>query len=286
MSRPSQRGCGKSQPAAIHCGTNRPKPAVYAAVMPETISPFAETGAAVVVTKQRRPALRFEVAAGKRMVLRQQDRAVLFAQAHRWNYGVEVYRTGAFRSPLPPLRSVQVRRIADPEPGSPAWLSRWAHEFLTMLSAAEIGPLHEGRWRVQPRVLPRYCLGADLVVDYPAAELDWFGGWHGVLPLRELPHRDTGRVKAYRKHARDRILAPLLLWWVSGIDGYMLLDGHSRLVAAQAERISPTVLVLTVSPDAELREESRTRAWTLPGGATGWEDQVARDAPRWTRSLL
>jgi hypothetical protein len=246
------------------------------------MSQGAGTGAVVTIAERRTPALRFEVTAGKRMVLRQRDRAVLFARADRENHGIDVYRTGTYQSPIPPLRSTQMRQFAAAEAGTPAWASRWAHRFLAWLGVAENGPLHQGDWLLEPRVLPPYCLGTDLVVDHPAAHLDWLGqGWNGVLPLHALPHVDAGRVRAYRKHARDRTIAPLLLWWISGIDGYLLLDGHSRLAAAHAEQISPSVLVLAASPFADEPEPGRTRAWILPGGPASWQEQAEQHAPGW-----
>ncbi len=42
-------------------------------------------------------------------------------------------------------------------------------------------------------------------------------------------------MKAYRKHVRDGTLAPVLLWWVPFLDGWLILDGHDRAVAALAE---------------------------------------------------
>jgi hypothetical protein len=53
-----------------------------------------------------------------------------------------------------------------------------------------------------------------------------------------------GRVKAYRKQARDGTLPPVLLWWVSGLDRHLVLDGRARLAAAIAESTAPPVLHL------------------------------------------
>jgi hypothetical protein len=226
---------------------------------------------------ERRPGLRFEVATGNRMLLRQRDEVVFFARVHPRNYGIDVHRTGAYESPLAPTPAELARRFANSEQGSPAWLDRWSHHFATGLVAAERGPLHGGTWALKPRALPAYCLTADLVADFPDAHLDWFGqGWNGLLPLRELAHRDSARVKAYRKQANDGLLAPIVLWWASGLDGYLLLDGHSRLVAAQAEQIRPEVLVLSLSAASEPDDDRRTRAWPVTGGAEAWERDASR----------
>jgi hypothetical protein len=85
-----------------------------------------------------------------------------------------------------------------------------------------------------------------IVEGDPDGYLDWFvhnGSWE-ILPLRAMPGADDPRVKAYRKQAREGILPPVLLWWVSGIDSYLILDGHARLAAAVAESVEPAVLEL------------------------------------------
>ncbi|GAA1899682.1 hypothetical protein GCM10009837_22870 [Streptomyces durmitorensis] len=66
-----------------------------------------------------------------------------------------------------------------------------------------------------------------------------------------MPDADDPRVKAYRKQARDGTLPPVLLWWVSGLDSHLVLDGHARLAAAIAESVEPAVLELqrTASQD-------------------------------------
>lgn len=214
----------------------------------------AEGGLELVVTGRTMPDLRLEVAPGGRLLLRQQSRLVLLGKVHGWNYGVHVYRTGDYVSPLPPLRAEHARRVTPP--GSAAWFDRWAHQFASRLDDADTGPLHNGFWILHPRRLPPYCLRDDLTEDYPAAYLDWLGeGWNGVLPLRQLPDAGAARVKAYRRQAREQVLPPILLWSVSGFDGYLLIDGHCRLAAALAEGIEPSVLVLAIGSDSEIGHE-------------------------------
>jgi hypothetical protein len=65
-----------------------------------------------------------------------------------------------------------------------------------------------------------------------------------LLPLGPVPGPDEGRVKAYRKLARDGLLPPVLTWWASGLQALVVLDGLCRLAAAQAQGIPATILVL------------------------------------------
>jgi hypothetical protein len=266
-----------------------------------------EVGGAVSlrVTHGRPPGLRFEVASGNRLLLRQGNDVVLFSRTDPRYWCVRVYRTGAYQSIIPPLRADQGRRPA----GS------WEHRFAGWLDAAGEGPLYEGRWLLHLRQVGTQRLCGDLVRTYPAGELDWLDGWNGVVPLRMLPEPDSARVKAYRRQAREQTLPPLLLWWVSGLDGFLLLDGHARLVAAHAERVEPAVLTVAAVDERHSYEparkafvekiargvpgaeraleslenraateqppESRTRAWPLLGGAAEWDRLVAGKAPGW-----
>ena len=55
------------------------------------------------ISAPARPALRFE-AAGRRLLLRQDEDVALLAAVHDEHHGVGYLRTNLFRSPLPPLR--------------------------------------------------------------------------------------------------------------------------------------------------------------------------------------
>jgi hypothetical protein len=111
-----------------------------------------------------------------------------------------------------------------------------------------------------------------VVPGHPDGYIDWFvhsWSWE-VLPMRPLPEADSGRVTAYRKQARAGILPPLLLWWVSGFDCHLLLDGHARLAAAIAEDVEPPVLVLRRTVPRDERERGEEEA------ALAYEAELAR----------
>ncbi|MEU6877330.1 hypothetical protein [Streptomyces sp. NPDC046712] len=187
------------------------------------------------------PPLRMEMTDGRRMLLRQDDRPVLLARVDEDRGGVRVHRREGYRSPLPPIRADEARRGPD-----------WAHRYAGWLEAAEESPLHEGRWVLTAReVFPPYVWRGDLLTAWPDGHLDWNDGWNGVIPLRPPSAPDAPRVKAYRKQARDGSLAPVLLWWVTAFDGWLLLDGHDRAVAALAEGRDPRTIVLARGEDED-----------------------------------
>jgi hypothetical protein len=206
------------------------------------------TGLSLEVTGRRRPGLCL-FSAGRRLLLAQQSRPVLLAAVDEQYYGVDFWRTDDYRSLLPPLRAETGRALG----GRP---DRWAYRFADHLLDAPDSPLHDGRWLLSPDSpllhwnhgrRPQAAYWASMLVEgHPHGYIDWFmhnGSWE-ILPLRPLPEADDSRVKAYRKQARDGTLPPVLLWWVSGLDCHLVLDGHARLAAAIAESTAPSVLHL------------------------------------------
>lgn len=189
------------------------------------------------------PPLRFERIATRRWVLRQGASELIDAwpEGEGCCYDLHLRRVPGYRSPLPPLSAAAMRTGAD-----------WPHRYAAWLEESGLGPLHHGRWRMTSRTgFTPGIWEQDLVRDWPDATLEIYcgGGWHGVLPLRPLSPPDAARVKAYRKHAREGTLAPVLLWWVTFLDGWLLLDGHDRAAAALAEGMRPTCVELARVPD-------------------------------------
>ncbi|MBY8881065.1 hypothetical protein [Actinacidiphila acidipaludis] len=189
------------------------------------------------------PGMRFESRRDGAWVLRQGERPLIRARVEGDGCcrDLRLHRFTGFRSPLPPVSAAAMRTGPD-----------WPHRYALQLEDTENGPLHGGRWRLTAR--RHFAPGiwsADLVQDWPHATLELLcgGGWHGILPLRPLPSPDAPRVKALRKHAREGTLAPVLVWWISFLDGWVLLDGHDRAVAALAEGMQPQGVELARVPD-------------------------------------
>lgn len=64
----------------------------------------------------------------------------------------------------------------------------------------------------------------------------------GAIPLRQASPTDSGRVKWYRKLAREGRLPPVFLYHHVGLISWLLIDGHDRLLAARLEGITPTFI--------------------------------------------
>lgn len=189
------------------------------------------------------------LSAGPRLQVSQLSRSVLLAVVDEQLQGVDFWRADEYRSFVPPLRADTGRALA----GSP---ERWAHRFAQYLVDSPDSPLHGGRWLLSCDSPLRRWRHAEtshadywssmLVEGHPDGYIDWFLHSHSweILPLRPMPNTDDSRVKAYRKQAREGTLPPVLLWWISGLDCHLILDGHARLAAAIAESVEPPLLQL------------------------------------------
>jgi len=283
------------------------------------------------VARPGRAVLRVEAAGSRLMVVRQGGEVVLLAAVDDDRGGVEYARTGRFRSPVPPVRRAHAAALAAGGTGSD-WQARWAHYFATTLTAAPAGPLQAGRWAICGGDTRPWTYGPELgpaqrwqriLLASDSGWIEWVCANEGrevgeVLPLRDMAEPGDGRVRSYRKQVRDGILPPVLLWWISGLDCHVILDGHDRLAAAIAEDAEPPLLELHslseryaaenteivvdhyaaaagVSRPAvaraaasrvfasELRyiqtEHASTRAWPLRGGTAAWTDLTRANAP-------
>ncbi|MFE5299368.1 hypothetical protein [Streptomyces sp. NPDC056632] len=228
------------------------------------------------------PGLRMQSADGGRLVLTQGERPVLFARQRATHHGVHYARTGAYVSPIAPLKAATARDFAAfAVPGSEAWRERWAAYAEAELRGAVCGPLHSGDWNLGP-MTPRRFVDRNwpklLAHDPDRGHLTWFGygdpdeDARDLLPLRALSGPGAARVKAYRRQYREGVLPPVLLWWISGLHSPVLLDGHDRLVAALAEGGRPPVLLLSRAVDASWV------AWCAAGPVEEYERRTAAAA--------
>lgn len=205
---------------------------------------LSENGLVLAVTGRPGPSpLRFETADGGRRLLRQGGRPLALGRLDGDGccHDLALHRFDGYRSPLPPLSSTRQRSDVN-----------WVHQYASWLEEAPDGPLYDGRWSLSRRaVFAPGIWSTDFVREWPGGSLELYcgGGWHGVLPLRPLSPPDAPRVKAYRRHAREGSLAPVLLWWVTFLDGWLILDGHDRAVAALAEGAEPVCVELRRVPD-------------------------------------
>ncbi|UJR86206.1 hypothetical protein [Sandaracinus amylolyticus] len=223
-------------------------------------------GLAIEVDAPRVPTLFLESFPGWRIRLMRRGTPVLWARMKGAAEGVWIARAEGAASPgvLPPITAREARattRIED-----------WMRFVARGLDESAASPLRVGPWQltelrsvgrdalepIDVHRRPSRALDVRAVFDVaPVHYLRWgLNGARTIVPLRTGSAIDASRVKAWRKHVRDGTLPPIVLWWVSMLDAYVLLDGHDRLRAALAEDVLPRAIALW---------EPRGRArWRMP----------------------
>lgn len=193
---------------------------------------------------------------------------------------------------LPAITSAEVESAK--KVGEENRASYWSRYFARQLMEAPTPLLSSGRWLLRPMEQTKptapYVLNkqvpfeqwrfetppgtSDISVfwslyseDIPDLQdpkkvilVDWWWGGYQLLPRHSvLP--ECGRVKWWRKKCREGTLPPILVWFISGLASFVILDGHDRMQAALAEGIQPQFLVLSELSERVLipDEEARVR---------------------------
>jgi hypothetical protein len=187
-----------------------------------------------------------------------QGRVLLHAEVARYHVGVQIERdfTAAAELnhdfPLPPISAVDLREA--PVAEGRDWQRHWCRWVAERIGPHNFG--YTGDWAVQIArhgLRPSYDWnenGGPLVcnlehtLDEPAAIFkSWMlNGSSHCLAMRARPAEHEGRVKHWRKQCRAGRMPPIVVLWLSGLDCWLLIDGHRRLLAAQLEgQIPPTL---------------------------------------------
>ncbi len=140
--------------------------------------------------------------------------------------------------PLHPLKAADVERaLVRGVPDSEEWSSFWVQRLGRALIDAPFSPLYPGRWT--------------LVWGHSShASAEHFGRFftreafdHDVISTRPMPDPESGRVRFWRKHARAATMPPVVVAELNNL-GQVLVDGHARVVAANAEGVRVPWVIL------------------------------------------
>jgi hypothetical protein len=216
-------------------------------------------------TAAARPGLHMQAGSPRLMRLMAGEWPLVWARVESDHYGYwYLRRPVAGNSPglvLPPISALEARSVEAPT-GSPEWFRSWSRTFGRKLVNSPVSPLYGGRWWLMPgevrerdagwlptgvagRSLASVCHLDRVAVQPPAGYAAWdFGDALDPLAMRPMSGPDDARVNAWRRALREGYMPPALLMWMSGLDRYIILDGHDRIAAALAESTMPSVLVL------------------------------------------
>lgn len=223
-----------------------------------------------------RPALHLEAAPGHRLRLTSGGQPLLWARIDSgwWEQcGFLLGEATASRG-LSPLSAAEVRDVPH-TPGTERWWEAWTWRLGRALAESPRPVLYPGRWCLRPV----QTIAASKASRYPISSMEWQMGeppaaphspelvlrsetfwveaWEqayaperrvlsqgALLPLRVPSPESDGRVKSWRKHARDGTLPPVLLLYVEILAKWLVLDGHDRLHAALLEGVPPPLVGL------------------------------------------
>jgi len=237
-------------------------------------------GLTLTVETEQRPGLVIEYGGGGRTRIQSDAGPALWARAEAYYEGVWLVRRDApyELAVVPPIKAAEARSIETAE----GWM-KW---FARGLGNSDKSPLRPGVWQltelrqekpdsahqardevtdvflpVDPDGLPAPAYGLRRSVSLPRAHYESWGinGSGGVFPLRSPSDVDAARVKAWRKHAREGTLPPILLWWVGAFDLHLVIDGHDRLLASTAEGTQPRAITLWQPSEDPIEVPARWR---------------------------
>lgn len=147
--------------------------------------------------------------------------------------------------------------------GTPEYIGWWTRYFARELLASACTPLGTGRHALLARASLLIKPELEILLGQGTQfELSWDHHYVGLLQLRAPSASDDGRVKMWRKRAREGRLPPVLVWWSNGLHVHVVLDGHDRLHAALLEGIAPDIIALSdvTSRGAAAIDEARQHA--------------------------
>ncbi|MFN8673413.1 MAG: hypothetical protein U0457_15180 [Candidatus Sericytochromatia bacterium] len=76
-------------------------------------------------------------------------------------------------------------------------------------------------------------------------DLDWFSQeLYCVLGIKDTPKENSSRVKFWRKKIKENSLPPIFILYLSFLEEFIIIDGHSRLMASILENVKPKIIAI------------------------------------------
>ncbi len=187
------------------------------------------------------------------------EKTVFWAKQHCCYYGVALLKTFDYESILSPIRSSEVEKRKALTKAEA--LESWSSYFMDDLKRNADELLYDGTWMMSAYVhdtkynnyaqlhknnIAHACIYGveDALNETAFQQIDWFmGDEDSFVNLKKVDEYD-GRLKWWRKKARENVLPPVVLLPISGLQHYIVLDGHYRLKAAYDEGVNVDILLL------------------------------------------
>lgn len=144
-------------------------------------------------------------------------------------------------------------------------LKLWRDFFLKRLSQSPTSFIYNGLWQINTLPVKSKSLGkwffGDSYKKYSKSVnsyitfdpqqifkenpsyIAWEGDSNNLIPLKAVNPEDS-RLKWWHKKILEDRLPPILVWYISGLCAYVIIDGHYRLYAAIKNNYQPNFIVI------------------------------------------
>jgi len=176
--------------------------------------------------------------------------------ADYWDCEVLVDLDGFFTSQvvIPPITARNLRLAATGPHQDPAF---WARFFFQKLAESPFHFLHAGMWHLYAL---REKYPSQVLLTSASYTIALGFGEPAILPLKSKPDVQSARVKWWRKKVREGTCPPLFVWFHSGVQAYLLVDGHSRLEAHLLEGKRPQVIAIASVKEVTYPKDPKVQA--------------------------
>lgn len=229
-------------------------------------------GMAVKVEQSTKPTFHLQAGGNSRIKLVSGDKNLLWATIIKEYAGIWLVKPFCDLSvtdmPVQPIQSSDIEARKDLYKDE--WLKSWTRFFIEQLENNPASFLYDGLWLLGPcfatdkndwqfmsSTHSRY-MGTDVVYQVKEALktdevelISWWLNGSGKLINLKKPQADSGRVKWWRKKVREGRLPPILVWYLSCLDTYIIIDGHDRLMASILENQPPELIAISSAQEIQ-----------------------------------
>lgn len=223
-------------------------------------------GVAVQVSEATKPAWHLQAGGNQRIKLVAADKTLFWATPLKDYGGVWLVKTfldlNVTELPVSPIRSADIEARNNLQ--GDEWLKSWSRFFIEQLEKNPGSFVYDGLWLLGPcfsesdkkdwqfmsSVHSRYmgtkivCEVKDALKTESPSLISWWNTGCQLINIKN-PQAESGRVKWWRKKVREGRLPPILVWYLSCLDAYIIIDGHDRLMASIIENQPPELIVIS-----------------------------------------
>ena len=221
----------------------------------------------------------FQTCKNERFRLLANDKVLLWGFIEKDHYGLNLLKSycplNQEESPVKNINSSTIEKASNlPEVERYKF---WTRFFAEQLVQNDVSPLYPGLWYltfykkasnwIYSNVNPHWRFDDGQIynvdktlhkeqIEYVSWGLN--GSWD-LISFKAKPDENSGRVKWWRKKIKEGNLPPVLVWYVNLLDAYIILDGHSRLLASYLENQAPEIVTLYSIQEQEIERDKNVQ---------------------------